>query len=163
MGTATLPQLTLHGSTTGGVALTNAPQVASSILPSGTVALTLQGTVNSGGTVALTLADSYHRPYLLDTLTYTVDLTPPVDVSLVISAANPGDNIAGGFAQDESPIGDFSLEVNGTLTSCTPAGSGYQCSWNAGNAPENTTPYSSAVPPVLFSTTGLKVVPSPTG
>lgn len=84
--------------------------------------------------LALTLADSYHRPYTLETLTYTVDLTPPVSVTVAISAANPGDNLAFGFAQDESTIARFDLEVNGTLTACSAVASAYQCAWAAGNA-----------------------------
>ena len=72
-GSATLPSLTVSGTTTGGVTLGNTPQVAASIAPSGTISLTLNGTVNAGGTVALTLEDSYHRPYALQTLAYTVD------------------------------------------------------------------------------------------
>jgi hypothetical protein len=136
VGTATLPQVTVDGTTTGGVALNNAPQVATSLPPSGTVALTLHGTVNSDGTVALMLADSYHRPYRLDTLTYTVDLAPPVKVSLVISYAMPGLNTVLGFAEDGSPLASFDLEVNGTLYPCTAAGIWYQCLWDGGNAPE---------------------------
>ena len=69
----------------GGLALNNAPQMATNIAPSGTVTLTLNGTVSSDGALALTLADSYHRPYALTTLSYTVDAAPPVNVTLVVS------------------------------------------------------------------------------
>ncbi len=139
VGSATLPQLTVDGTTSGGVALSNAPQVATNIPPSGTVTLRLDGTINSNGTVALTLADSYHRPYALETLTYAVDTTPPVSVTIAISAANPGDNLAFGFAQDESTIERFDLEVNGTLTPCSAVGGAYQCLWAAGSAAAGTT------------------------
>jgi uncharacterized repeat protein (TIGR02543 family) len=134
VGSAPLPQLTVGGTTSGGVGLSNAPQVATNIAPSGTVTLRLNGAINGNGTLALTLADSYHRPYTLETLTYTVDTTPPSNVSLAISAANPGTNLALGFAEDDATIERFDLEVNGTLSSCTAAGGAYQCAWEAGNA-----------------------------
>lgn len=139
VGSALLPQLTVNGTTSGGVALSNAPQVATNIPPSGTVTLRLDGTINGNGTVALTLADSYHRPYALETLTYTVDVTPPVSVTIAISAANPGSNLAFGFAQDESTIARFDLEVNGALTDCSAIASAYQCAWEAANATAGTT------------------------
>jgi len=139
LGSATLPQLTIGGTSSGGVALSNAPQVATNIPPSGTVTLRLDGAINSDGILALTLADSYHRPYALETLTYTVDTTPPVNVSLVISAANPGSNLAFGFAQDESTIARFELEVDGTLSPCSAIGGAYQCAWDAGNAAAGST------------------------
>lgn len=134
VGSAPLPQLTVGGATSGGVALSNAPQVATNLPPSGTVTLRLDGAINGNGTLALTLADSYHRPYTLETLTYTVDTTPPINVSLVMSVANPGGNLALGFAEDDATVERFDLEVNGTLSACTAAGGAYQCAWEAGNA-----------------------------
>ena len=139
VGSAPLPQLTIDGTTSGGVTVSNAPQVATNLAPSGTVTLRLDGAINANGTLGLTLADSYHRPYLLETLTYTVDVTPPVSVTLAISAANPGNNLAFGFAQDESTVERFDLEVNGTLTACSGVGSAYQCAWDAGNAAAGST------------------------
>ena len=138
VGTAPLPQLTVDGATTGGVTLNNAPQTATNLPVSDIVELTLFGTVTSDGAAALTLADSYHRPYPLQTLTYRVDTAAPISVSVVISYANPGQNIAIGFAQDESTISQFDLEVNGTLSACVASSVGYQCEWNAGNAAEGT-------------------------
>ncbi|MCB0111831.1 MAG: hypothetical protein KDE53_38165, partial [Caldilineaceae bacterium] len=136
VGSAPLPQLTIAGTTSGGVALGSGPQVAANIPVSGTAQLLLTGAVNGDGTLALTLADSYHRPYQLETLAYTVDNTPPINVSVVISAANPGKNIAIGFAEDDSAIGQFALEVNGAAVPCVGAGVGYLCEWDAGNASE---------------------------
>ena len=81
--------------------------MATNIAPSGTVTLTLNGTVSSDGALALTLADSYHRPYALETLSYTVDTTPPVSVTLAVSYVIPGSNTVFGFAQDDSPISLF--------------------------------------------------------
>ncbi len=54
----------------------------------------------------------------------------------MISYANPGSNLALGFAEDESSLRQFELEVNGTLSPCTQGVSVYQCLWNAGNASE---------------------------
>lgn len=139
VGSAPLPQLTVGGITSGGVALSNAPQVATNLAPSGTVTLRLDGVINGSGTLDLTLADSYHRPYALETLAYTADTTPPINVSVAISAANPGTNLAFGFAEDESPLERFDLEVNGSLTDCTAVGSSYECSWDAGNAAAGST------------------------
>jgi len=140
VGSATLPGLTVSGAGTGGLALTNAPQVAANLAPSGTVALTLFGAVSGSGAVALTVADSYHRPYLLDTFTYTVDTTPPVSVTLVVSYVVPGANTVTGYAQDDSPIAAFELEVNGgALTPCTATGlspGSFACAWDAGSAPD---------------------------
>ena len=133
-GTANLPQLTVNGTASGGVSLSNTPQTATNIPVSGTAQLTLNGTVNADGMLALILSDSYHRPYQLEALTYQVDVTPPINVSVAISYANPGSNIAIGFATDESSIGQFDLEVNGSITPCVAADSGYQCVWDAGGA-----------------------------
>ncbi|MFN8446201.1 MAG: dockerin type I domain-containing protein [Caldilineaceae bacterium] len=136
VGSASLPQLSVNGSTSGGATLNNAPQTANNLPVSGTVELTLNGTINADGAIVLTLADSYHRAYQLTTLDYTVDLTPPSNVTVASSYANPGSNTAYGFAQDESSIRRFDLEVNGTLTACTPFGFAYQCLWDAGSATE---------------------------
>ena len=106
---------------TGGVALSNGAQVANNLAPATTVTLRLNGTVNGDGSLGLTLADSYHRPYPLETLTYTVDATPPVSVTLAISAVTPGIISALGFAQDESPIGRFALS-HGVPLPCTVVG-----------------------------------------
>ena len=133
-GTANLPQLTVNGAASSGVSLSNTPQTATNIPVSGTAQLTLNGTVNADGMLALILSDSYHRPYQLEALTYQVDVTPPINVSVAISYANPGSNIAIGFATDESSIGQFDLEVNGSITPCVAADSGYQCVWDAGGA-----------------------------
>ncbi len=139
IGSASLPSLQIEGVTSGGVSLNNSPQVASSIVPSGTVALTLNGTINGDGEVALKLTDSYHRPYLLQTLNYQVDVTPPINVTVVVTSVNPGLNTIFGSAEDESAIARFDLEVNGTLYPCVAANGGFACAWDAGNAPENST------------------------
>ena len=100
--------------------------------------MTLNGTVNADGSVALTLADSFHRPYALETLTYTVDSAAPVNVSLAITSVMPFTNTFFGFAQDESPLGLFELEVGGTTTLCPPTGTTgiFQCVWDAGAVAE---------------------------
>lgn len=49
IGSAPLPQLTVDGTTSGGVTLSNAPQVATNIPPSGTVTLRLDGALSSDG------------------------------------------------------------------------------------------------------------------
>ena len=133
-GRATLPSLTVDGTTSGGFALANAPQVASSIAPSATVALTLNGTVNADGSLALTLADSFHRPYGLQTLTYAVDSSAPISVSLTITQVKPFTNTVFGFAQDDSAISLFELEVGGNTTACAPTSTTgvFQCVWDAG-------------------------------
>ncbi len=128
LGTALLPSLTVDGTTTGGFALA-APQTANNLAPSATTSLTLNGTVNADGSVALTLADSFHRPYALETLTYTVDSAAPVNVSLAITSVMPFTNTFFGFAQDESTLGLFELEVGGNTTLCPPTGTTgiFQC------------------------------------
>ena len=141
VGSAPLPSLTINGATTGGVSLSNAPQVASSLAPSATVSLTLLGAVTADGTLAVTLADSYHRPYQLETLAYAVDAAPPINVSVAISYVMPYTNTMTGFAQDDSALSLYELEINnGTRTHtvfCDVSGSlqgGVVCTWNAGNA-----------------------------
>lgn len=138
VGNVPLPNLTVAGTTSGGVALSNTPQVASNIAPSGTVALTLNGTINGDGEIALKLADSYHRTYLLQTLSYRVDVAAPISVTLVVTSVNPGINTVFGAAEDESSIASFDLEVNGTIYPCMSDDGGFACAWNAGNAAENT-------------------------
>ncbi len=140
VGSAPLPSLTINGATTGGVTLNNAPQVASSLAPSATVSLTLLGAVTADGTLTLTLADSYHRPYQLDALAYAVDAAPPINVSVAISYVVPYTNTVIGFAQDDSSLSLYELEINnGARTHsvlCDVAGSlqgGVVCTWNAGN------------------------------
>lgn len=56
------------------------------------------------GTLAVTLADSYHRPYQLETLAYVVDVAPPINVSVAISYVMPYTNTVTGFAQDDSSL-----------------------------------------------------------
>ncbi len=140
-GSAELPYLTVHGVTTGGLVVTSTPQVASSIAPSGTASLSLSSIVTADGALMVTLGDSYHRTYQLETLSYTVDSAAPVDVGLVISYVVPFTNTVVGFAQDGSSLSSFEVEVasgramqsvvcdvNGPVTG------GYPCEWNAGNA-----------------------------
>jgi hypothetical protein len=140
-GSAILPSLTVNGTGTGGLSLSNTPQTAANLAPSNTVTLTLNGVVNADGTMALTLADSYHRAYALQTLAYQVDASPPVSVSLAISYVTPGINTVLGFALDESEIGEFALEVNGTIIPCPVPGLSadtYACLWDVGGAAEGT-------------------------
>jgi hypothetical protein len=143
-GSTTLPSLTVGGSTTGGFSLNNAPQSAANLAASDVVLLTLNGTINASGAVALTLADSFHRPYLLETLAYTVDASPPTNVSLSASYLSPYTNTVPGFAQDESPISFFEMEVSGAgtqIVQCDVAGGiagSYACTWNAGNLADGT-------------------------
>ena len=114
--------------------------MASSLAPSATVSLTLLGAVTADGTVALTLADSYHRPYQLETLAYAVDAAPPINVSVAISYVTPYTNTVTGFAQDDSSLSLYELEINNGLRThtvlCDVTGSlqgGVVCTWNAGN------------------------------
>ncbi|MFN8333456.1 MAG: Ig-like domain-containing protein [Saprospiraceae bacterium] len=139
VGSAPLPNLSVNGTTSGGVSLSNSPQVASNIVTSGTVALTLNGMINGDGEIALKLADSYHRPYVLQTLSYQVDVTPPISVTVVVTSVKPSLNTVFGTAEDESGIASFDLEVNGTLYPCVAASGGFACEWDAGNAAENST------------------------
>ncbi|MEZ4767997.1 MAG: Ig-like domain-containing protein [Caldilineales bacterium] len=140
-GSATLPSLTVYGATTGGVSLTSPPQVATSIAPSTTASLDLSGVVASDGTLTVTLADSYHRTYRLETLAYTVDNTPPISVSLAVTYLVPLANTVLGTAVDDSPLDLFQMEVTsgaGTqVVSCDETGltaGGYACLLDAGNA-----------------------------
>ena len=151
IGTALLPSLTMSGATAGGIVLNNAAQSATNIAVSGTAVLTLTGIVNANGAIALTLADSYNRPYQLETLAYRVDITAPVNVGIAISYAIIGRNVVFVSAQDDSEISRVDLEINGVIGSasvgllsagagstCTAVGTGYQCAWDVGNVAEGT-------------------------
>ncbi|MBI1293418.1 hypothetical protein GC175_00485 [bacterium] len=136
VGSAVLPSLSVGGAASGGISISNSPQVANSIAPSGTVALVLNGTVNADGAVNVMITDSYHRPYVLQTLNYRVDTAAPISVSVAISYVLPGINSVVGFAEDESPLASFDLQVNGNTVPCTVGGSidgSFICSFDAGS------------------------------
>ncbi len=140
VGSATLPALTLNGTTTGGFSLNNAPQAASNLAPTAAISLTLNGAVTTSGGVTLLLSDSYHRPYELKNLAYTVDSAAPISVSLAITAVKPFSNTLAGFAADDSPLGLFEVEITGgagtQIISCPAAGlpaGAVTCPWNAGS------------------------------
>lgn len=139
VGSASLPLLSVDGAASGGLSLANAPQNATHIAPSTTVSLTLNGIVTADGEVALSLADSYHRPYALETVAYRVDSTPPISVTVGITVVQPYTNTLFGFAQDESRLALFELEMDdgaGTeLVACDVNGALdgiYECTWDAG-------------------------------
>ena len=174
-GRAALPSLTVGGTATGGLSLTNAPQSTANLAPSATVALVLNATAAGDGSLALTLADSYHRPYALKTLAYTVDSAAPISVSLAITTARPFTNTVLGFAQDASPLGLFEVEVSGggggtQVIACPVTGQAagsVACAWNPGAVADgatfslraraadvhgNTSGWSAAVPVVVDAT-----------
>jgi hypothetical protein len=136
VGSASLPSLSVGGAASGGVSISNSPQVANSIAPSGTVSLVLNGTVNADGAVNVMITDSYHRPYVLQTLNYRVDTAVPVSVSVAISYVVPGVNTVIAFAEDESPLASFDLQVNGNTVPCTVGGNAdgsFVCTFDAGS------------------------------
>ena len=142
-GTAALPLLTFAGTSGGGLAVSG-PETAVNIPAGGTGALTLLGTVSGDGSVALTLADSYHRPYALESFTYTMDIAPPQNVTVTLDFVGTMTNTILASGEDESPLSLVEVEVNdGSLrgpqatqiVTCVP-GSGtadaFVCDWNAG-------------------------------
>ena len=146
VGSAILPGLALNGTTTGGFSLSNAPQAASNLAPTATISLTLNGAVTASGGVALRLSDSFHRPYELRTLAYTVDSSAPISVSLAITTVKPFSNTLVGFAADESPLGLFEVEITGAagtqIISCPLIGiniGAVTCPWNAGSLADGAT------------------------
>ena len=173
-GSAALPSLTVGGTATGGLSLTNAPQSTANLAPSATVGLVLNATAAGDGSLALTLADSYHRPYALTTLAYTVDSAAPISVSVAITTARPFTNTVLGFAQDASPLGLFEVEVSGgggtQVIACPVTGQAagsVACAWNPGavaggatfslraraaDVHGNTSGWSAAVPVVIDAT-----------
>lgn len=144
-GTAALPQLTLSGTDTGGVNLSNAPQTAVNIGAGMTGTLTLLATVNGDGTASVTVADSYHRPYALGTLTYTVDTSPPDDTLIALTYVGSLTNTIKTVAQDESPLASIEVEITGgslrqpmptEIVICLPSSGtadSFSCAWRPGS------------------------------
>ncbi|MCB8990047.1 MAG: hypothetical protein H6665_05455 [Ardenticatenaceae bacterium] len=141
-GTAVLPLLSVDGMAAGGVVVMG-PETAVNIPPGGAGAIALLGTVNGDGAVALTLADSYHRPYALETVTYTVDILPPQQVTATLDFVGTLTNTIIASGEDESPLGLVEVEVDDGLlspqttqiVSCVPgsgAADAFVCDWNAG-------------------------------
>lgn len=143
-GTASLPQLTFDGVSGGGIAVTNGPQTVVNIPPGGTGTVTLLGTVSGSGSVAMMLADTYHRPYALDTFTYTLDSAPPQEVTVTLDYVGTLTNTINVTSDDESPLILVEVEINDGLlngpeatqiVTCEP-GSGtadaFVCDWDAG-------------------------------
>ncbi|NUM43532.1 MAG: hypothetical protein HUU38_02415 [Anaerolineales bacterium] len=143
-GTATLPQLTFDGISGGGITLTNNPQMIANVPPGGTGTLTLLGTVSGDGSVSLTLADSYHRPYALGDFTYTMDSAAPEAVEVTLDYVGTLTNTISVTSDDESPLSLVEVEINDGLLSgpqaiqivtCVPGsgtGDAFVCDWDAG-------------------------------
>jgi hypothetical protein len=143
-GMALLPQLTLDGTGSGGFVVNNGPQTATNIPPGGSGTVTLLGTVNANGTVAVTLADSYHRPYALGTFDYTLDTTAPVSITIALDYMGSLTNTIKAMAEDESPLATIEVEIDDGLpfgptgiqiVTCVPgsgAANAFECNWNAG-------------------------------
>ena len=120
-------------SASGGVTLDPGSEGASNLVVSGTKKLIIRGIGSSGqdGATLLRLRDSYHRPYVLDTLRYRVDVTAPVVSRVNDRKVRPGSNAVFGIARDESPIARVEVEVNGALTQCTQLSVGVKCDFIA--------------------------------
>ncbi len=144
-GTAPLPRLTLSGVTDGGVTLDHTPQSATNIPAGGTGALSLNGTIAAGGTISVTLEDSYHRPYHLGALTFTADDVAPLTVTVDLDYVRPFTNTIFATAQDESPLAWIEAEMANsntallreqlaTTVTCLPGATddSFVCDWDAG-------------------------------
>ncbi len=143
-GTATLPQLTVDGVGSGGFVVNNGPQTANNIQPGSGGTLTLLGTINASGSVDVTLADSYHRTYALETFVYTLDSAAPISISIALEYVGTLTNTIKATAEDESALATIEVEIDDGLpfgptgvqiVTCVPGigtGNAFVCSWNAG-------------------------------
>ncbi|MCB8968983.1 MAG: hypothetical protein H6660_19060, partial [Ardenticatenaceae bacterium] len=143
-GTAVLPQLTLNGVGSGGVTVTSGPQTAVNIPPGGAGTLSLLGAVSDSGTIAVTLSDSYHRPYALGTFAYTLDENPPEAITVTLDYVGTLTNTIIVAAEDESPLGLVEVEINDAamhgpqatqIVTCVPGistANAFVCDWDAG-------------------------------
>ncbi|MBK9049493.1 MAG: hypothetical protein IPL78_00835 [Chloroflexi bacterium] len=124
--------------------MNNGPRTANNIQPGSGGTLTLLGTINASGSVDVTLADSYHRPYALDTLIYTLDSSAPVSISIALEYVGSFTNTIKATAEDESPLATIEVEIDDGLpfgptatqiVTCVPGsgtGNAFVCNWNAG-------------------------------